>query len=351
MKKWKQLMILFQSAALLTLLSPSVFAEEAATSGTLNDGAQTWEYADGTLTFSGSGDLAIGSPKQGTTTQTQTLPWADYTDDIQTIVFSDGITGAGIFHDYQSDLFPNLTAVSFGESFGTACDCGFCSIEELITFLREKGDVQYFAPQYSLADYWLYNLGYEAQFTPTGVAEDPYVQISGSCDESAAFSYTDTDRTLHITGSGEKVDTSAAESLLGRYRRITVDRDITSLMAHGYLLFSKTETTTLYYHPELSSSDLSFLKSSLGDKLRTVNLDGGDVDRNDTVDLTDATLIVQYYAATAAGMSSELDEIQLKNADIDQDDTVTLTDASLALSYYAQTAAGLSPDWETILYS
>ena len=66
---------------------------------------------------------------------------------------------------------------------------------------------------------------------------------------------------------------------------------------------------------------------------------------NDTIDITDATLILTHYAQTAAGLPSSLTEAQLSAGDTDRDSSITIADATAILKYYAEKAAGLDPAW------
>lgn len=75
----------------------------------------------------------------------------------------------------------------------------------------------------------------------------------------------------------------------------------------------------------------------------------GDVDRDGTISIQDATLALTEYARYASSLSSELDAEQQELADVDGDGLVTISDATYILTYYAQQAASLSPTWEDIL--
>jgi hypothetical protein len=72
----------------------------------------------------------------------------------------------------------------------------------------------------------------------------------------------------------------------------------------------------------------------------------GDVDGDGTIAISDASVVLEYYAKTAAGLKAEID---IAAADVDQDGDIALADASYILTYYAREAAGLSPDWDEIL--
>ena len=67
--------------------------------------------------------------------------------------------------------------------------------------------------------------------------------------------------------------------------------------------------------------------------------DLGDVDRSGAVDLTDATLVLTYYAEQSVS-SGNLPDIVVEAADVDEDGSITITDATLVLTYYAECAVG-----------
>ena len=68
----------------------------------------------------------------------------------------------------------------------------------------------------------------------------------------------------------------------------------------------------------------------------------GDVDDNGSVDISDATLVLTYYAKQAAGINTDdFKDGQSKAADINADGTVDISDATDILTIYAKNAAGL----------
>ena len=66
----------------------------------------------------------------------------------------------------------------------------------------------------------------------------------------------------------------------------------------------------------------------------------GDVDGNGMIEVTDAVLVLTYYAKSAAGIAVTIDS---KSADVNQDGIVDVVDAVGILTYYARQAAGLPP--------
>ncbi len=71
----------------------------------------------------------------------------------------------------------------------------------------------------------------------------------------------------------------------------------------------------------------------------------GDVNGDDAVNISDATLMLTHYASSAAGLPSSLTDTQLSAGDTDGDSGITIADATAILRYYAEKAAGLEPAW------
>ena len=67
----------------------------------------------------------------------------------------------------------------------------------------------------------------------------------------------------------------------------------------------------------------------------------GDVDGDAEITVSDATTILSYYAATAAGLSSNRTDLQEQAADFNQDGIISVEDAVETLSLYAEHAAGM----------
>lgn len=75
----------------------------------------------------------------------------------------------------------------------------------------------------------------------------------------------------------------------------------------------------------------------------------GDSNKDGTVNITDATIILQYYACLAAGVSMNYQGgFNRYYADANGDGSLNLTDASLVLKYYSLKAAGYTPDWSEL---
>lgn len=99
----KKLTIYLMLLSLMCSLAVSAGAEEVATDNTCGENL-TWTFADGVLTVTGEG--AMEDYLEG-------APWAAYQNEIQSIVFTGGVTyiGAYAFRDYDS-----LTDVDFGDA-------------------------------------------------------------------------------------------------------------------------------------------------------------------------------------------------------------------------------------------
>ncbi len=114
-----------------------------------------------------------------------------------------------------------------------------------------------------------------------------------------------------------------------------------------------TLSATVMYTPEDTAnyetvSGIEVILTVGGSMKGDVNLDG-------KVDITDASLVLKYYANTGAGLDyafsedESVNETMLSSADVDENGVISITDASYILTYYAYTGAGLEADWESII--
>ncbi len=75
----------------------------------------------------------------------------------------------------------------------------------------------------------------------------------------------------------------------------------------------------------------------------------GDADMNGVVDITDASLILSYYASASAGvLFKPTGSFERAHCDVNGDGEVNITDAVLVLRFYALTAAGNSVTWDEL---
>ena len=104
-----------------------------------------------------------------------------------------------------------------------------------------------------------------------------------------------------------------------------------------------TETTTL--------SESTTTTTTVKPNLTNIR---GDVDGNNTVEVSDAVKILNYYSQKAAGLNPVFSETATENeaifnlADVDKDGEITVQDAVLILTYYAKAASGGQPTWEQL---
>ena len=96
----RMLPVLLAALLLVSVFAPVVVCAESATSGTCGEGIN-WSYSNYTLTISGEGEMADGSP------------WEAYKDRIETVILTGGITkiGEGAFENYDA-----LEKVHFGDA-------------------------------------------------------------------------------------------------------------------------------------------------------------------------------------------------------------------------------------------
>ncbi len=128
----KRLMTLVLAAVLMLVWClPCVAAD---TSGSCGDGV-TWQYADGTLTVSGSGAMADY-------TQRKPAPWASFSKEIRVLKVEQGVTSIGNYAFFGHTL---LATVSLPDSVASIGDFAFadCTALKMITLgssLRTIGE-------------------------------------------------------------------------------------------------------------------------------------------------------------------------------------------------------------------
>ncbi len=98
---------------------------------------------------------------------------------------------------------------------------------------------------------------------------------------------------------------------------------------------------TIYKFPDLAP-DVSGLTIKIGKDSTSIgepaNYNFGDINLDDVVDASDASLALVEYAATATGKESTLDETPKINGDVNFDTVIDASDASDILRYYAYTS-------------
>ena len=98
---------------------------------------------------------------------------------------------------------------------------------------------------------------------------------------------------------------------------------------------------TIYKFPDLAP-DVLGLTIKIGKDSTSIvepaNYNFGDINLDDVVDASDASLALVEYAATATGKESTLDETPKINGDVNFDTVIDASDASDILRYYAYTS-------------
>ena len=98
---------------------------------------------------------------------------------------------------------------------------------------------------------------------------------------------------------------------------------------------------TIYKFPDLAP-DVSGITIKIGKDnssiVKPTDYNFGDINLDDVVDASDASLALVEYAATATGKESTLDETPKINGDVNFDTVIDASDASDILRYYAYTS-------------
>ena len=153
------------------------------------------------------------------------------------------------------------------------------------------------------------------------------------------------------TSSGFHIDAYAADYVVTKAFQCTdmpdTGMNLVYVPADTYSLKVSSVEANSYKMPE---NDFYFTVAD-STKVQTVpiNIESlyriGDIDANESIELSDATAVLEHYAAKAVGQGLVLSEWEMHAADIDYDEEITIADATAILRYYAEQAAGLAPEW------
>ena len=78
----------------------------------------------------------------------------------------------------------------------------------------------------------------------------------------------------------------------------------------------------------------------------------GDVNDDGKVDISDSTLIMEYYSSSLAGFQMDTSETFIRSyADVNDDRSIDISDATFILKYYAMNIVGMNVKWKDVLAS
>ncbi len=100
---------------------------------------------------------------------------------------------------------------------------------------------------------------------------------------------------------------------------------------------------------EISDDSFTIVKDEENEKEIAVHFNSvvlGDVNGDNTVDASDASLILTEYALTSTGGKATFDSRQNAAADVNKDKLINSSDASKVLGYYAEISTGGKPSWD-----
>ncbi len=166
---------------------------------------------------------------------------------------------------------------------------------------------------------------------------------------TGAIGYCHSMTVLPNTGNGES-DLEALEKLVSEvaeYEEITYYENNESFLieADYFNCLKITDAVKEAYPDATIHSGVRFLASSSPVSVGEINLltaiqeeTACDIDENGTVEITDATAILESYANTAAGIAAASAENPM---DVNGDGAVGIDDATFVLTVYAELAAGI----------
>ena len=130
-----------------------------------------------------------------------------------------------------------------------------------------------------------------------------------------------------------------------------ISMEDSSIPSNVTIHYNSESTTTTTTTDTTTSSESTTTTTTVKPNLPTIR---GDVDGNNTVEVSDAVEILNYYSQKAAGLNPVFSETAAENeaifklADVDKDGEITVQDAVLILTYYAKAASGGQPTWEEL---
>lgn len=344
----------------LTLMN-NPYLSDINTSGTFGEGF-SWTLNGDTLTFSAN-EAVAGSNEVILTTGSDesavaSMPWNRYRPHIKHIVFSDEITSLGDdFDSYFMNTDMNLETITNGERFDW--------LKNAVLYGEKlRFEATFVAPKYSKTD-WLTYLS-DAAFVEKGIAEDPFINPG---NESAAWEYSEQDRIVKLRGELTNDSINTAAMWYKRFDCLILEKgtrclnesvmsDLIQLTVKG----NKDELVPVYCYPDFGYDNINQLRSN---GITVIVMDEnnspykGDINFDGTVDMDDATSVLNYYAYTTAGLDysfaedEELNKFACYAANTNTSITRTyqnpnISDATNILAYYAQETAGLNPSWDSI---
>ncbi|MBQ8514489.1 MAG: hypothetical protein IJ496_03740 [Ruminococcus sp.] len=205
--------------------------------------------------------------------------------------------------------------------------------------------------------------------------ENPESPVGNAGTSTATVTYTPEDTENYQTVTGIEMTISVAKAL-PFVNPVIAEGSYTGGDAVPEILLTKNDTPgTISWSdgtPEVLSGGQNILiweyvpedttnyKSISGELILNAKMDPangllGDVNLDGIVNITDATLVLSYYAQQGASLNPafsldpEQDALICNLADIDGDGVIEISDATLILTYYARFGAGLYPEWDELI--
>lgn len=186
--------------------------------------------------------------------------------------------------------------------------------------------------------------------------------------------------TIHYNSSGEEVTTTTTTDITTTTTTTTTTAttELTPQISQKTLYLSLNDTHKLFMKntnatPSWKSNDNSIVSISddgtvtangVGETSVVATVDNqefvcnvyilesisyGNLDDNNEISVDDASIVLDMYAKTAAGLNIDTTLNQKASADVNRDGEINVDDASVILSYYAKNAAGMPTTWEELI--
>ncbi len=287
-----------------------------------------WEFdSEGKLTISGTGKMADWSLQQ---------PWFDNSFKVITVEISDGITYIG---DYAFNNCMYMSSISIPDSVSGIGDYAFNNCTHITSVsipdgVKSIGEYAFFDCQ-SLTSITIPD---SVTVLETSVFYDCYKLTSVTLPENiesikyGAFQNCKNLNSITITNPDCQIY-DYKTTICNSY-----DYETEEAVFNGTIYGCEGSTAQVY------AEKYNRKFAVIGDE-KPAAADLGDVSADGSVDASDASLVLAYYAEVQTGGAGAFTETQHKAADVNNDSVVDASDASKILAYYAMVSTGKEPSW------
>lgn len=306
----------FMTSAILTigvftcsLIGMTASAEGLVDSGSCGDKGENllWTLdANGKLTISGTGDMADDT----------SAPWSTYIFTITSVEIEDGVTSIG---DYAFNNLLSMESVSIPDSVTDIGSSAFFDCQALTSIdipdSVTKIGTSAFYDCYSLTEVEV----------PENVKEIGFGAFQ-NCEKLKNITFYNPDCVIYDYNATISNSTEYSEDFT------------TSTVIYDGTITGYADSTAIKY-----AEKYGYKWAIIDSTTPSVKL--GDVNNDNSVDASDASLVLVEYSALQTGKESTLTATEKIAADVIGDGSIDASDASEILRYYAESSTGKTPVW------